>query len=102
MCCFSALESLGLIEQKLNVHAQEDVYSMTMTKKKTSKSNPQPTPPSRQLTPTTSTMTGNGNSQNNNNTSTSGVSERPLRERLIHLLAVRGYKKPELIIRLKL
>jgi hypothetical protein len=29
---FSQLESCGLIGQKLNIHAQEDVYSTTKTK----------------------------------------------------------------------
>jgi hypothetical protein len=29
---FSQLESCGLIEQRINIHAQDDVYSMTKTK----------------------------------------------------------------------
>jgi hypothetical protein len=29
---FSQLESCGVIEQRLNIHAQEDVYSMTRVK----------------------------------------------------------------------
>ena len=32
MIIFSQLESCGLIEQRLNIHAQEDVYSMAKTK----------------------------------------------------------------------
>ena len=29
---FSQLESCGIIEQRINIHAQEDVYSMTKVK----------------------------------------------------------------------
>lgn len=36
-----------------------------------------------------------------NRKSLSDVQERPLRERVIHLLALRPYKRPELILRLQ-
>ncbi|CAF4038519.1 unnamed protein product [Rotaria sordida] len=128
------LESCAIIEQKLNIHAQEDVYSMTKTKvtefqkneeqtkkqtkeigessqiilqKKTNKS-------SNQRSLTTTTTTGNNPKQQrrtinreqhlspNTNINTQSLSsERPLRERLVHLLAARTYKKPDLLLRLK-
>lgn len=36
-----------------------------------------------------------------NRKSVEGVQERPLRERVMHLLALRPYKRPELILRLQ-
>jgi RNA polymerase II elongation factor ELL len=43
----------------------------------------------------------NGNSITNSSTETNPeLVKRPLRERIIHLLAIRPYKKPELMTRL--
>ncbi|CAF4718231.1 unnamed protein product [Rotaria sp. Silwood1] len=131
------LESCALIEQRLNIHAQEDVYSMTKTKvtefqkneeqtkkqtkeigessqtilqKKTHKSSNQR--PSSTTTTTTNTQkqqqqqrtTNNRDQHLSPNTNANNQllsSERPLRERLVHLLAARTYKKPDLLLRLK-
>ena len=155
--CFSRIESCGLIEQRLNIHAQEDVYSMTKTKvteyqkiedstKKTTKEIGESSKTilekktnkhgQNRLTTTTAAATTTANTSTNvkpratitttnqdSHLSPTGVhsntaAERPLRflvylfgfflcgilicrERLVHLLAAKTYKKPELLLRLK-
>lgn len=164
---FSHLESCAVIEQRLNIHAQEDVYSMTKTKVTEFQKHEEQTKKqfvvlfyfvlifhmlifcrtkeigesskkilekqkkhnsSSQRSTTTSTSTNQrqarpaiSSDQHLSPTSTNNPllsSERPLRfdrlfcflfiiiflffrERLVHLLAARTYKKPDLILRLK-
>ncbi|CAF3589784.1 unnamed protein product [Rotaria socialis] len=123
------LESCALIEQRLNIHAQEDVYSMTITNvtKKNEEQNKKQTKeigestqtilqnkihkPSnkRSSTSTTTTLTNPRQARPTINlelhlspTNNQLLScERPLRERLVHILAAKVYRKPELLLRLK-
>ncbi|CAF1123810.1 unnamed protein product [Adineta steineri] len=121
------LESCGLIEQRINIHAQEDVYSMTKTKvtefqkteeltkkqtkeigessktileKKHKSSNQRTSMPTLNKTKQR-TVTNQEERLSPTTNTQSSPSERPLRERLIHLLAARTYKKPDLLARLK-
>eukprot|EP00058_Branchiostoma_floridae_P016030 XP_002601518.1 hypothetical protein BRAFLDRAFT_95758 [Branchiostoma floridae] len=143
------LHQVNNIQQKLTVHATEDVYQTTrqrvtqveeewkknqtkvldklgpkIGRKVKIKHPSQPIPPSRKHTKsaihsssfnriqkqsakrslhsvsTTSKPSSSVNSSRNNHERQTAVSKRPCRERVIHLLAMKPYKKPELILRL--
>lgn len=124
-----ALESLGCLLHKMQIHASEDSYEKTRVKmavvEQESKKNctkvikvtspyvgrkvkvkrPQLTVPPRQSSSSPPRITfGKPVGQNHNSNPTpesrSGIVRRSYRERVIHLLALRPYKKPELLARL--
>lgn len=124
-----ALESLGCLLHKMQIHASEDSYEKTRVKMATveqeSKKNctkvikvtspylgrkvkvkrPQLSVPPRQPSSSPPRITfGKLVGQNHNfassNESRSGIVRRNYRDRVIHLLALRPYKKPELLARL--
>lgn len=124
-----ALESLGCLLHKMQIHASEDSYEKTRVKMATveqeSKKNctkvikvtspyvgrkvkvkrPQLSVPPRQPSSSPPRITfGKPIGQNHNSVSTnesrSGIVRRNYRDRVIHLLALRPYKKPELLARL--
>ncbi|XP_077554894.1 suppressor of Triplolethal [Haemaphysalis longicornis] len=124
-----ALESLGCLLHKMQIHASEDSYEKTRVKMATveqeSKKNctkvikvtspyvgrkvkvkrPQLSVPPRQPSSSPPRITfGKPVGQNHNSVSTnesrSGIVRRSYRDRVIHLLALRPYKKPELLARL--
>uniref|UniRef100_A0A6G5ACV0 Putative rna polymerase ii elongation factor ell n=1 Tax=Rhipicephalus microplus TaxID=6941 RepID=A0A6G5ACV0_RHIMP len=124
-----ALESLGCLLHKMQIHASEDSYEKTRVKmavvEQESKKNctkvikvtspyvgrkvkvkrPQLSVPPRQSSSSPPRITfGKPTGQNHNSVSTnesrSGIVRRSYRERVIHLLALRPYKKPELLARL--
>ncbi|CAF1943982.1 unnamed protein product [Rotaria magnacalcarata] len=126
------LEGCALIEQRLNIHAQEDVYSMTITNV-TKKNEEQNKKQTKEIGESTQTILQNkihkpSNKRSSTSTSTTTTTltnsrqarptinleqhlsptnnqllscERPLRERLVHILAAKIYRKPELLLRLK-
>ncbi|XP_065601667.1 RNA polymerase II elongation factor ELL2 isoform X2 [Cyrtonyx montezumae] len=120
----SQLSSLGLIQNKITVCATNDSYQMTkerMTQaeeelrnrsakvikpggpylgkrvqiRKAPQSIPDPVPERKRSTPINPANTIKKTHAN------SGVSQRPYRDRVIHLLALKTYKKPELLARLQ-
>ncbi|NXL93263.1 ELL2 factor, partial [Alectura lathami] len=120
----SQLSSLGLIQNKITVCATNDSYQMTkdrMTQaeeesrnrsakvikpggrylgrrvqtKRPSQSIPDAVPERKRSTPVNPASTIRKTPANN------AVSQRPYRDRVIHLLALRSYKKPELLARLQ-
>ncbi|CAN8029394.1 unnamed protein product [Ixodes persulcatus] len=124
-----ALESLGCLLHKMQIHASEDSYEKTRVKMATveqeSKKNctkvikvtspyvgrkvkvkrPQLTVPPRQSSSSPPRITfgkpvGQNHTSNPTPESRSGIVRRSYRERVIHLLALRPYKKPELLARL--
>ncbi|XP_019614539.1 PREDICTED: RNA polymerase II elongation factor ELL-like [Branchiostoma belcheri] len=143
------LQQVNNIQQKLTVHATDDVYQTTrqrvtqveeewkknqtkvldklgpkIGRKVKIKHPSQPIPPSRKHTKsaihsssfriqkqtakqrtlhsvsTASKPSPSVNSSRNNHERQTAVSKRPCRERVVHLLAMKPYKKPELILRL--
>ncbi|POI33908.1 hypothetical protein CIB84_002340, partial [Bambusicola thoracicus] len=120
----SQLSSLGLIQNKITVCATNDSYQMTkerMTQaeeelrnrsakvikpggpylgkrvqiRKAPQSIPDPVPERKRSTPINPANTIRKTHANN------AVSQRPYRDRVIHLLALKTYKKPELLARLQ-
>ncbi|OXB66907.1 hypothetical protein ASZ78_013568 [Callipepla squamata] len=120
----SQLSSLGLIQNKITVCATNDSYQMTkerMTQaeeelrnrsakvikpggpylgkrvqiRKAPQSIPDPVPERKRSTPINPANTIRKTHAN------SAVSQRPYRDRVIHLLALKAYKKPELLARLQ-
>ncbi|XP_031461156.1 RNA polymerase II elongation factor ELL2 isoform X2 [Phasianus colchicus] len=120
----SQLSSLGLIQNKITVCATNDSYQMTkerMTQaeeelrnrsakvikpggpylgkrvqiRKAPQSIPDPVPERKRSTPINPANTIRRTHANN------AVSQRPYRDRVIHLLALKTYKKPELLARLQ-
>ncbi|XP_056269446.1 RNA polymerase II elongation factor ELL2-like [Pseudoliparis swirei] len=116
------LEGQGIIQDKITVCATDDSYQMTrermsrVEKDSWSRSaieiKPGATHPTkcvklhkRPAPPSASdgsfhkqSATNNNNNNNNNNKKMAAPTQKPLRERIVHLLALKPYRKPELLL----
>ncbi|EFX81756.1 hypothetical protein DAPPUDRAFT_317378 [Daphnia pulex] len=108
-CGYQSLESLGVMGLKMNIKAKDDVYEATRQRmavaEEESKKNWYVTHISLDtltphFEPLRALKDGYANGSGSMVEANPDLMKRPLRERLIHMLAIRSYKKPELVTRL--